>query len=247
VSQDTIEQALLGRGAQARTLTPTPSQVSAAVSAVRRKEDRSRRTILRSLPAPAVGLAALVLGGAGALAATQALNPDFAAFLDGGQPPGRVLAAGEGPAWIEEAEQSSASNASVIATSGAHHLYAYRDSEGSVCFGFDESYGECSPPSYYRNQLAKGPIMVLGPLYDDHGQSATKGSLFGYVDSSVARLRLDLPGRPAEIVAAENGAFIVPVDLLDRPTQLVGLGADGAEVGSVDLTQRLAGERKGRL
>lgn len=245
MNQYTIETTLIGRGAAARALAPDPARVSAAVGTAHRRERGPKRTVLRGLPAPAIGLAVLGLS-AGALAATGTLNPDFAAFLDGGKAPGRTLAANEGPAWIQEAEQTSASDASIIATSGEHHLYAYRSSDGEVCFGFDESYGECSSASHYRDHLAKGPILVLGPLYDDHGRSATKGSLFGYVDGSVAEIRLDVPGGSAETVSAENGAFIVPIDLLDRPTRLVGLGPDGDEVGSVDLTRRLGSELKGR-
>jgi hypothetical protein len=208
---------------------------------------RPKRAILRGLPAPAVGLAALVLGGAGALAATGTLNPDFGAFLDGGQPPGRTLTPGEGPAWIREAEETSASGASIIATSGPHHLYAYRGSEGQVCFGFDEDSGECSPPTFYRQQLAKQPIFLLGPIYDNHGQSATKCSLFGYVDGSIDKVRLELPDGRMEVASAENGAFIVPIDLRDHPTRLVGLGTGGEEVASIDLTHRLGLELKGRL
>lgn len=238
MSMDAIEGALIGRGAAARELCPTDAHVSAAVSTARRSGRRSVRPFLRGLPAPAIGLIALVLGGAGALATTQALHPDFGAFLDGGELPGRQLTPAETPTWIRDSPTGSQRDASVIASSGSHRLFAYRQSDGYVCFGFDHDYGECSAPGYYRRALEENPMVVLGPIYDQQGRSRTHGSLFGYVAGSIAKVRIDYPDGRSELAPARTGAFIVPIVLSAHPTALVGLGSDGEEVASFGLTRR---------
>lgn len=243
MNQSTIERALQHRGSSARELSPTAAQVSAAVGAARRDRRRGLVTVRRGLPVPALGLAALLVAGAGALAAMNVLNPHLGSFLGGGSPPGRPLTAAETPRWLKAAERASGhADASLAASAGSHRLIAYRDSDGSVCFGYGGSVGECAPPAYFREELAKHPIILRGPTLDHPNTPDTHGTLFGFVDARVAKVRLDYPDRRSALASAANGAFVVRIAVADRPTRLVGLAADGKETASLDLSKLVRDE-----
>ncbi len=243
MNESTIERALVQRGASARDLSPTPAQVSAAVTSARRERRRSAGSLRRGWRAPALGLAALLVAGTGALAATNVLNPDLGSFLGGGSPPGRPLTAAETPGWIKQAQRAAGhADAALVASAGSHRLIAYRDSAGNVCFDYDESVAECDPPAYLVGQLAKQPFVLRGPIRDHPGTADTHGSLFGFVRDGIATVRLDYPDGRSLRAPAANGTFVVPIALGDHPTQLVGLTADGKETSSHDLSQLVADE-----
>jgi hypothetical protein len=206
----------------------------------RRVPPQRRRPALlrRGSPIAAVGLCVLV-GAAGALAATHGLNPDFAAFLGGGKPPGRVLSPAETPDWIKDDVKG---RASAFAEAGHHRLIAYNIGPGSICFDYDGHVIECSGPRPWRRGLARHPVILRGPTLSQSPEQSvhtTRGNLYGFVDGSVAEARLEYPDGSFRLASAATGAFLVPIDLARHPARLVALGAAGEVVVSIDISESM--------
>jgi hypothetical protein len=237
----TIKQELRKRGAAARELSPTAAQVSAAVSASRRGRRGRTLSLRRGSPILAVGLCVL-LGGAGALAATNVLNPGFGAFLGGGNPPGRALSPAEIPAWVTDYAKG---RVSVVAEAGSHRLIAYHDETGAVCLEFDGHATLCEGPGELRRELTEEPVVLFGPtLSQPPGRfpETTRANLYGFVDGSVAKVRLEYPDGSSELASAATGAFIVPLDLARHPVRLVALDSTGEVVTSIDVSGEMKEE-----
>jgi hypothetical protein len=238
-----IRQALTRRGAAARELSPTAAQVSAAVSVVRRNRRRPALSLRRGSPIVAIGLCAL-LGGAGALAATHVLNPGFGAFLDGGDPPGRALSPAEFPDWIGMQQAEPEGKVSVLAQAGSHRLIAYHE-DGAILFEFDGHVGFGEGPGELRRELAEEPVILFGPTLSQPSgglPETTRANLYGFVDGSVAKVRLEYPDGSSELASAATGAFIVPLDLARHPVRLVALDSTGEVVTSIDVSGEMKEE-----
>ncbi len=236
-----IREELRRRGASVRELSPTPVQVSAAVSASRRSRRRPALSLRRGSPMVAIGLC-VVLGGAAALGATHVLNPGFGAFLDGGDPPGRALSPAEIPAWITDYAKG---RVSVLAEAGSHRLIGYHDRTGAICLEFDGHAELCEGAGELRRELTEEPVVLFGPTLDQSPErydETTLGNLYGFVDGSVTKVRLEYPDGSSELASAATGAFMLPIDLARHPVRVVALGPTGEVVSSIDISEEMRGE-----
>lgn len=200
----------------------------------------SALSLCRGSSIVAVGLCVLV-GGASALAATHALNPGFAAFLAGGNPPGRVLSPAETPDRLGEIE----GRASVLAEAGHHRLIGFHGRGGSIEFDYDGHVIEGSGPGPWRRGLARHPVILRGPTLSQSPEQlphTTHGNLYGFVDGSVTEVRLEYPDGSVRPASAATGAFLVPIDLARHPARLVALDSAGEVVVSIDISESMSEE-----
>jgi hypothetical protein len=105
---------------------------------------------------------------------------------------------------------------------------------------YDGHVGECAGPGYWRNELARHPVVLRGPTLSQSPEQfahTTLGNLYGFVDASVAKVRLEYPDGSSKLASAATGGFLVPIDLARHPRRLVALDAAGEEVTSIDLSR----------
>ncbi|HEX5609013.1 MAG TPA: hypothetical protein VFX45_02855 [Solirubrobacterales bacterium] len=222
MNRDFVEAALTERAAAANGLTVGDEQVRQLVWDARRPAAATSqpRRVRRGRMSLATGFACLLLGGVIASAATGTIGSALDPFLGGGDPPGTPLAVSERPTWLDPAY----GEATVIASAGGVRLMAYRQG-GDICFQYGSSVGECATPSYYAEEMSKSSWLLRGPT-----SPGDKKFQFGFVDDSIASVRVEYGVGPATETATENGGFVVELDESRQPERLVGLDASGAEV-----------------
>jgi hypothetical protein len=232
MSRDFVELALADRAAAANGLTVGDERVRQLVRDARQSDAPRPRRVRRGRMSMATGLVCLLLGGVIASGAAGTIGSALDPFLGGGDPPGAPLSQSELPSWLDPAQTGvSVDDASVIASAGPMRLVAYRQGE-NVCFHYGRSVGECALPAYFAEQLSESSWILRGPT-NPVGERQT---LFGFVDDSIATVRVEYADGPATPVKIENGGFVVELDKARGPERVVGLDASGQEVAtSVEL------------
>ncbi|HVQ58517.1 MAG TPA: hypothetical protein VMS60_06370 [Solirubrobacterales bacterium] len=228
MSKDFVEFALRERAVAANGLTVGDEQLRQAVQNAHRSAAPRPRRVRSGRMSFATGLACLMLGLVVASGATGTIGSALDPFLGGGDPPGAPLAQSELPSWLDPAQTGvSATDASVIASSGPMRLVAYRQGE-DVCFHYGRGVGECALPAYFAEQLSESSWILRGPT----AQAGEKKTLFGFVDASIASVRVEYADGSATPVRIENGGFVVQLDKARGPERVVGLDASGQEVAT---------------
>jgi hypothetical protein len=218
--------------AWARRLEPTEREVAEVLS-------RLGRSRVRPVRALTVAFASLVLlfGGIVAVPAGRAGVGDalgvLASFFDGGATPGRSIAAGEQPRWLEDV---AAGSARILAQSGGERLYAYRTPSGAVCLAFGNHAAECDgDASWWRSLFDRHAVALFGPA---PAASAGTAVAWGVAAASVRRVELRYADGSTETAAVTNGGFVLQAESTKGPRTIVALDSRGKALESQDVQGR---------
>ena len=220
-----------------RTLEPTRAQIDAVLDAAR---TRVRRTSPRRVAAIAVAGAALAVGTAVAVPQTRdAIFDAFGSlerFLSGGDAPGTQVPPTERPGelnWFFDAEPGTAR---VIASAGRTRLAAFREaSTGMACLSYGLAAEECRPDEDWIAQLAGSPVLLRGPVPEE---SDGKLPLIGIVADAVTSVAVTYADGGTERLNGVRIGFVLLVDGTRHPTTLVARDASGADIATIDITDR---------
>jgi hypothetical protein len=222
-----------------RQIEPTHAELEQVLQRSRQGDHRVRRRALTA------AVAAMCLAGFVVPAGRAAISGGFDslnAFMRGGTAPGEAIndktAGAHSTLGWSNIEPGTAR---VLATTAdGEQLVAVGSIENGdryACFDYGHHYGDCSPVSGAADLFAKSPIAhAIGTLSHTPGTNV----MWALTSDQVTEVELRFADGTSQKQAVHNGVAML-FDPSRKATTLVAIGADGTELGSIDVRNQNLG------